>query len=54
MNKEELIKTIEDEQKIANGHYKYHCSQEKDYNLRYWFNGQRAILRKLKAIAKKL
>lgn len=43
-----ILEIIEREQKIALSHYNFHRKYENDYGLKQYFNGQRAILRKIK------
>lgn len=54
MSKDEFIKMIEKEQSRALNSYNFHLRDGNRYGLLQWFNGQRAMLRRLKRKIKKL
>lgn len=50
----EIEGILNKEASAANEHYKFHKENGDKYNLSQWFNGQRALVRKLKSEIKKL
>ncbi len=51
---EKVIAILEREAKQASENYKFHLAEGDKYNLKTYFDGQRAIIRKLKTEIKKI